>query len=60
MSVWNVLYEFKFNSRGDAISHEKLDVQLSKKIERLIKGSQAISSRQGSGRNKNNRKMEVI
>jgi hypothetical protein len=37
MKVWNVLFEYKFNRRGDLISRERLDVLLSKKILGLIK-----------------------
>ena len=43
MRVWNVLYEAKFNSRGDITSTESPDAQLSKKIAGLIKAFQKVT-----------------
>ena len=45
MKSWNVLYAFKFNSRGDITSHERPDDQLSKKIAAVIEGFQRPGAR---------------
>jgi len=37
MKSWNILYQFKFNSRGDLTSTESPDARLAKKIAGLIK-----------------------
>lgn len=38
MRSWNVLYAFKFNSRGDVISSERPDPRLSRRVAKLVKG----------------------
>ena len=40
MRSWNVLYDFKFNNRGDITSREKPDTQLSRTIATIVKGFQ--------------------
>lgn len=40
MRVWNVLYWFKFSSRGDFLMHEKPDTRMARRIAALIKGFQ--------------------
>ena len=42
MKVWNVLYSFKFNSKGDITSQEKPDTLLARKIRTIIKGFQKM------------------
>lgn len=37
MKSWNILYQYKFNGRGDLTSHETTDARLTKKIAGLIK-----------------------
>jgi hypothetical protein len=37
MRPWNVLYDRKFNSRGDITSREKPDIRLARKVHGLIK-----------------------
>jgi hypothetical protein len=43
MKSWNILYQFKFNCRGDLTSTESPDAQLSKKIAGLIKAFQKVT-----------------
>jgi hypothetical protein len=38
MRSWNVLFEFKFNNRGDITSRERPDTCLSKKLTKFAKG----------------------
>jgi len=40
MREWNVLYEYKFNSRGNMINRERPDARLSKKIAGFIRAFQ--------------------
>jgi hypothetical protein len=44
MRVWNVLYEAKFNSRGDITSTESPEARLSKKMAELIKAFQKVKA----------------
>ncbi|MGO9646150.1 MAG: hypothetical protein ACLPY5_15570 [Candidatus Bathyarchaeia archaeon] len=37
MKTWNVLYQYKFNARGDLTSSETTDSRLTKKIAGLVK-----------------------
>ena len=45
MKSWNVLYAFKFNSRGGITSQERHDTRLARKVRRLIKGFQKAHGR---------------
>ena len=45
MRIWNVLYEFKFNSKGDITSQEKPDRRLARKVRGLIRGFQKTHGR---------------
>jgi hypothetical protein len=38
MRPWNVLYDFKFNNRGDITSRERPDARLSRSIADIVKG----------------------
>lgn len=45
MKSWNVLYAFKFNSKGDITSQERPDTRLARKVRSLIEGFQKVHRR---------------
>lgn len=44
MKVWNVLYAFKFNNRGNITSREKPAPQLSRLVAEIVKGFEKESA----------------